>query len=289
MNDKYDARAGVLSVDVVSLEDQRADSSQHDMASSDVLILVGIDDSCLSGRSRLLIKSFMDKAAVVDCFNCSSQYMGLRRFGEYVPLPKLNTDPGLVGIMKQRLDEMFMGSTLQKHRVAFEVAEDLWTRKSLDDLIFLLFVLVDTFTAFPVKSVQAVTSTDKTTLKEVLTDEHLFRSYLRHMIRKSLLSSQFYSMCSKCGSEMIDCFSDETCREALDCLNKCKGILSVQHVQLSAHTTRCSYLHTLPLNHSGPINLQYIDLSTSQETTRCAPIDALLLTKRKHLKSSRSA
>ena len=60
-----------------------------------------------------------------------------------------------------------MGPTEQKHRVAFEVAENVWTRKSLDDLIFLVLVLVDTFTAFPVKSVQAVTSTDKTTLNEV--------------------------------------------------------------------------------------------------------------------------
>ena len=33
-------------------------------------------------------------------------------------------------------------------------------------------------------------------------------------------------MCSKCSSEMIDCFSDETCRKALDCLNKCKGTVS---------------------------------------------------------------
>ena len=171
MNDKYDAGNGVLSVDVLSLEDLRADNTPS--PSSEVLILVGIDDSLLPVRSRLLVQSFMDKAAVVDCFNCSSQYMGLRRFGEYVPPPpQSNPDSnhrhlGLVDTVKQKLDELFMGPTEQKHRVAFEVAENVWTRKSLDDLIFLVLVLVDTFTAFPVKSVQAVTSTDKTTLNEV--------------------------------------------------------------------------------------------------------------------------
>lgn len=178
MNDKYDAGNGLLSMDVLSLEDLQADNIASS-SPSDVLILVGIDDSLLSVRSRLLVQSFMDKtagaAAVVDCFNCSSQYMGQRRFGEYVvpvpvPVPQSNPDNdlgGLVGAVRRRLDELFMGSTEQKHRVAFEVAEDMWTRKSLDDLVFLVFVLVDTFTAFPVKSVQAVTSTDKTTLNEV--------------------------------------------------------------------------------------------------------------------------
>ena len=179
MNDKYDAGNGVLSMDVLSLEDLQADNIASS-SPSDVLILVGIDDSLLSVRSRLLVQSFMDKtaggaAAVVDCFNCSSQYMGQRRFGEYVvpvpaTVPPSNPDNdlgGLVGAVRRRLDELFMGSTEQKHRVAFGVAEDMWTRKSLDDLVFLVFVLVDTFTAFPVKSVQAVTSTDKTTLNEV--------------------------------------------------------------------------------------------------------------------------
>lgn len=178
MNDKYDAGNGLLSMDVLSLEDLQADNIASS-SPSDVLILVGIDDSLLSVRSRLLVQSFMDKtagaAAVVDCFNCSSQYMGQRRFGKYVvpvpvPVPQSNPDNdlgGLVGAVKQRLDELFMGSTEQKHRVAFEVAEDMWTRKSLDDLVFLVFVLVDTFTAFPVKSLQASTASKQANLKQV--------------------------------------------------------------------------------------------------------------------------
>ena len=179
MNDKYDAGNGLLSMDVLSLEDLQADNIASS-SPSDVLILVGIDDSLLSVRSRLLVQSFMDKTAagapaVVDCFNCSSQYMGQRRFGEYVvpapaPVPQSNPDNdlgGLVGAVKQRLDELFMGSTEQKHRVAFGVAEDMWTRKSLDDLVFLVFVLVDTFTAFPVKSLQASTASKQANLKQV--------------------------------------------------------------------------------------------------------------------------
>jgi hypothetical protein len=176
MNDKYDAGKGVLSMDVLSLEDLQADNIASS-SPSDVMILVGIDDSLLSVRSRLLVQSFMDKtaggAAVVDCFNCSSQYMGQRRFGEYVvPAPVSQSNPdndlgGLVGAVKQRLDELFMGSTEQKHRVAFGVAEDMWTRKSLDDLVFLVFVLVDTFTAFPVKSLQASTASKQANLKQV--------------------------------------------------------------------------------------------------------------------------
>ena len=72
-------------------------------------------------------------------------------------------------------------------------------RKSSDDLLFMILVLIDSFSDVKIKSVQSVTSTDQTGPKQLL------------------------SMCKNCAKEMFDCLSDESCRKALNCLNSCKG------------------------------------------------------------------
>lgn len=80
-----------------------------------------------------------------------------------------------------------------------KIISNLWTRKSTDDLLFMLLILIDTFKIAKVKSIQAVTSTSNTGMEELK------------------------CMCQNCFKEMIDCFLDENCRKALNCLTECKG------------------------------------------------------------------
>ena len=54
-----------------------------------------------------------------------------------------------------------------KHRQLYQVTNDMWGRRSKDDILFMVLVLVDAFTQFPVKSVKAVTSSDVTTFAQV--------------------------------------------------------------------------------------------------------------------------
>jgi len=84
-------------------------------------------------------------------------------------------------------------------RKCADIASDLWSRQSIEDLLFLAMVLVDSYGSYPVKSVASVTSTETTSL------------------------SQVQSMICNCGPEIAACMSDEKCRAALDCLNSCKG------------------------------------------------------------------
>lgn len=48
-----------------------------------------------------------------------------------------------------------------KHRQSYLIAQEMWGRKSCDDLLFMVLVMIDSF-SFPVPSVQTVTNTDNT-------------------------------------------------------------------------------------------------------------------------------
>ena len=69
----------------------------------------------------------------------------------------------------------------------------------MEDTLFAMLVLINEFTPYFVKSVQAATSSDKTGLQELK------------------------CMCTKCSKEVIRCLSNAECKKALDCLNKCKA------------------------------------------------------------------
>ena len=57
-------------------------------------------------------------------------------------------------------------STRANQRNAYQITEDVWERRSADDMVFLINVMVDVFVK-PIKSVQAVTSTDETSIDQL--------------------------------------------------------------------------------------------------------------------------
>ena len=81
--------------------------------------------------------------------------------------------------------------------VASDIMDDLYQRRSSDDLYYLFLVLINVANG-PVPVIQNSTKRSDAGLKE-----------LRCMI-------------SNCGREISQCFMDSTCRTALNCLNTCK-------------------------------------------------------------------
>ena len=82
--------------------------------------------------------------------------------------------------------------------IMLNVVKELYYRKSFDDLVFMVMVIINNFIK-PIKSVISVTSTASTSI------------------------DQIKCMTSKCQKELISCLKDESCRKALNCLNGCKG------------------------------------------------------------------
>ena len=74
-------------------------------------------------------------------------------------------------------------------------AAELWKRRSADDLVYLLLVLIDAL-AREVPRVSMTASASPT-------------------------PDLLYCMLTNCGREVIDCVSDPTCKAALDCLTDC--------------------------------------------------------------------
>lgn len=163
------------------------DSYTGNIPKSPIYVLIGIKDEY---KDKIAHITHLANAVVV--FESDKHIQSLERYGEYVPYETKNENFNIF------IDDILKNNR-KKHRDTYTIVHDMWGRKSSDDLLFMLFVLIDVFSDISVKSVQTVTNTDQTGLSELS------------------------CMCSNCAQEMIDCFSDPTCRKALDCLNKCKG------------------------------------------------------------------
>jgi hypothetical protein len=157
----------------------------------DVAVLIGFNESDPAvdvGQLRSQLSAFRSVAA----FECSEGISRCQNFGDFDPFSLWK---GLEQFFDDNIDKT---SPRRKARLAYEVSEESWSRRSSDDILFLIEVLVDTFSK-PIKSVQSVTSTEATGLTELS------------------------CMCGNCANEMINCFKNPTCRKALACLNKCRG------------------------------------------------------------------
>lgn len=143
----------------------------------------------------------------VKAFDCSESYGQIERFGEYNPRSPIES--ALIMVDKYITKK----SDRAVQRLAYNIATDMWGRRSSDDMVFMINVLVNTFIK-PIKSVQSVTNTESTGL------------------------TQLTCMTGNCGNEMINCFKDPTCRAALDCLNSCRGNDQVcQYRCITSHET----------------------------------------------------
>jgi len=201
-NNKYDPIEGDLKTRVVCIEEKLFPDENPSFAiknpfeelRSNVIVLVGLnEESTLTENWKFLKDNIFDKANAITAFNCSTTVAQYEKYGDFYPYENSPYEPLL-----KTFDEL-LNTKRNTDRKRYEIAMDLWQRKSLDDLVFLMFVLIDTYGAYPIKSVQSVTSTESTSFE------------------------QLSCMCGNCADAMAECFKDETCRKALDCLNKCKG------------------------------------------------------------------
>ena len=173
----------------------------------DVAILVGIkgEEADLGGARLKRLEESVRGFKAIAPFDCSASISNeLLRYGEYNPSSPFEPLSVLVD------DNIYKRSPRRKQRLAYQIANECWNRRSSDDILFALLVLIDTFSV-PVASVQSQTSTETTSFK------------------------QLSCMCSNCGDEMIKCFSNPKCRAALDCLNKCRSY--IVHMSIIIPTT----------------------------------------------------
>ena len=154
---------------------------------SDVILLIGLTTE----SQKKTAACFLDSAKAVAAFDCSQIFDDLEVYGEYNPRDTLEP-------IFQIFDD-FSKNRRRLERNAYTIAQTMWKRKSCDDLLFMLLVLIDVFTPIKIKSVKSVTTTESTSLNQVA------------------------CMVSNCRNVMIDCLTNEKCRKALDCLNGCIG------------------------------------------------------------------
>lgn len=176
-NGKYDASAGALTLKVVQA-DQLAQIGPS-MSSIDVILLVGLGWEDLDGKQNSstvfsTIETLAKRSKAVASFDCIPEVQALQNFGRYEPSgtdSEDNIDDAVSAFFNSLHQLVFKKPRpVQKHRRAWQIAQDMWSRQSLDDLVFLVFVLTDTFTDFRVQSVQSVTSTETTSPSQVCFD-----------------------------------------------------------------------------------------------------------------------
>ena len=104
---------------------------------------------------------------------------------------------GFAGLLAS-LQALFVpgAATAQRHAHAYATMQELYTRKTSDDLLFSLLVVVNE----AVRPVAAVSNSTK---------------------RGDAGLDAVSCMIGNCAKEMFQCFTDATCRTALDCMNGC--------------------------------------------------------------------
>ena len=199
-NGRYDESQGEISIsllDADTLKDMpwttQIDADMDSAAKSDIVVMVGLDESH-EETVRKLIEDRVEEVSAICSFDCSAGYDTMRKYGAYTP----RNDSNLLLTIRDYVGKITK-SKRHQGKEASEILSELWTRKSSDDMVFLMLLLIHSFTKYNVKSVVAATSSDSTGFKELT------------------------CMCSKCSKEMINCLSNPECKKALDCLDNCKG------------------------------------------------------------------
>ena len=188
-NNKYEPISGDLNIRIINIEEMFSTSLSSkptavEKVIADAIVLVGLGDDESSTHYESALSTLTAAANAVTVFNCSSSISKLEKYGDFYP----NAINAVFDPLMQKFDE-FCNTRRNTDRKRYEIAVDLWKRNSLDDLVFLMFILIDTYGQHRIKSVQSVTSTEATSFDQVL------------------------CMCSSCSKEMLDCFKDETCRK----------------------------------------------------------------------------
>ena len=215
-NDKFDASQGQLYVETATVAQIAAAALAAPTPSPlsvlqspvPIIVLIGLGEDEFDVISKAVTQDTHRRAIVT--LNCSQKYQTLQRFGEYRPAARSyvgldgssSSDPAPIPTPNPIVDfiQNIIGGADRKRDVAtYQLVHETWNRRSSEDLLFMLLVLIHSYSGITVASVVAATSSEKTGLK------------------------QLACMCTNCGSQMVECISDPTCKKALDCLDKCKS------------------------------------------------------------------
>lgn len=179
---KNDSISSPLKMNVIGLSQLNKD----EVIASDIVIMIGnleINEDLVSEKRVFLT------------FDCTNKFQGLQKIGHFKPSA---ADDNVLSKLSAKVDKLLKNERY-RDSVVYSTVKEIWERKSIDDLLFAVMILIDKYSSTKIMSVQSVTSTESTSI------------------------DQLKSMCNNCAKEMIDCFSDPVCRKALACLNACKG------------------------------------------------------------------
>eukprot|EP00981_Chlorochromonas_danica_P007617 scaffold1829_cov194-Ochromonas_danica.AAC.6 len=228
LNKKYLPFEEDLTMRVVTLQEI---VTQSTVSAAPVALFVSLAEA--DSDALAVLDALAKQAKVTAAYNCSAEIQKLQRYGEYDPFA-----PAWKQVWLDWRDKILRHERA-KHKVGYEIALDMWQRHSLEDILFMVFVLLDSYTNYPIQSVQSATSSASSGLK------------------------QMQCMTKNCMKEMIDCFKDENCRKALNCLNKCKG-----NDQVCAY--RCITSHESPIFERFAKCILQFAFVLSRGTTACA-------------------
>jgi hypothetical protein len=143
------------------------------MSDSPVVMLVGVTDDVYDNKLMEMKLNSLYRSPTVKAiipFNCSSKVSSMfSRFGEFTEESQqaASSVSNMAIWLRKILDRDNYDKEIQLKSTSDAVV-DLWARKSSDDLLFLVLVLIDTFTDVDVRSVKSVTAPSNTGIKEVL-------------------------------------------------------------------------------------------------------------------------
>lgn len=197
-NNRFDSSLGDLGISILTL----GSGGQEICVDAPVLLLVGLK----TNEHLDAVRELSNNKTTVVALDCAKEYQQLETYGGGSFVPRLDAKSpsnNFAQIMDwaQNFFDAGGGSKAQ-HRRTYETVQEVKGRRSTDDILFLLMVLINEY--YPpfrgqLSSVVSATSSDKTGLGEL------------------------GCMCTKCGKQMASCLTDPTCKKALDCLNKCKS------------------------------------------------------------------
>jgi hypothetical protein len=146
----------ILEAKVVSVEDIEKELPLN--TPKDVMILIGINNP----QHLSLLSAYGEFSKAVGVFSCSPGYEQLTKYGSFKP--KL----GFEGL-RDIVDKIMKVDHVE--REAYEVTNEMWSRRSSGDLVSLFLVMINVFSA-PVSSVVSTLQSSSTGLTQVDYNEY---------------------------------------------------------------------------------------------------------------------
>ena len=155
-----------LSMEVITLAEavRQGEKDGDTSSNSKIVMLVDLPPLADESKDLLALTTFCQSAkAVVPLWNPSKlsvpdSFHNIERYGDFYPAAVF--DDYLA--VWDRISK----SRRFKHRSVKDTVRNLWSRKSTGDILFLLLVLIDSFSDIEVKTVKSVTSSESTSFDQ---------------------------------------------------------------------------------------------------------------------------